>query len=314
MRKFSALIVGAAVVASLAACSSQPLTAADCGIGPKSGDASKLVTATGDFGAEPTVDFPTPIITDGIEVTTLITGDGQVLGDGDIADIETYVYEGTTGAFNTGATIRAQVGADGNPFSEMVACSTVGSRIAVTVPRDDVFQAGTDGASVPDDTVVLVMDIQARYLGKANGVEQIPQAGIPAVVTAPNGQAGITIPNEEAPTELTTAVLKQGDGAVVKEGDTVVVNYTGALWDEKTIFDSTWDNGGATSVVASTLDPTAGTGIVEGFKDALVGQKVGSQVIVIVPPAEGYGDATAPTGVSATSTLVYVFDVLGIQK
>ena len=314
MRTFSALIVGAALVASLAACSSQPLTAADCGIGPKTGDASALVTATGSFGAEPTVDFPTPLITDGIEVTTLITGDGQVLGDSDVADVETYVYEGTSGTFNTSAVLRAQVGAEGNPFSEMIACSTVGSRIAVTVPRDDVFQAGTDGAAVPDDTVVLVMDIKARYLGKANGVDQIPQAGIPAVVTAPNGQPGITIPNETAPTDLKIAVLKQGDGAVVKENDPVVVNYTGVLWDEDTVFDSTWEQGGAVTVVAKTLDPADNTGIVEGFKEALVGQKVGSQVIVVVPPESGFGTGTPPTGVSATSTLVYVFDVLGIQK
>ena len=313
MRTISALIVGAAVVASLAACSSQPLTTADCGIGPTSGDASELVTATGDFGVEPTVDFPTPIITDGVEVTTLITGDGQVVGDSDIADIQTYVYEGTNGAFNTSGVIRAKVGDEGNPFSEMVACSAVGSRLAVTVPRNLVYTAD-NGAVIPDDTVVLVMDVTARYLGKANGVDQIPQAGIPAVVTAPNGQPGLTIPKEAAPTELTVSVLKQGDGAVVKEDDAVVVNYTGALWDEGTIFDSTWDQGGATTVVASSPDPATGTGIVEGFKEALVGQKVGSQVIVVIPPKLGYGENAAQAGLSDTATLVYVFDVLGIQK
>jgi peptidylprolyl isomerase len=45
---------------------------------------------------------------------------------------------------------------------------------------------------------------------------------------------------------------------------------------------------------------------------ALVGQKVGSQFIAIIPPGMAYGAAGSQT-VPGNSTLVYVVDVLGIQ-
>lgn len=47
-----------------------------------------------------------------------------------------------------------------------------------------------------------------------------------------------------------------------------------------------------------------------GFKKALEGQKVGSQVLAVIPPAEGYG-AQAQSGIPANSTLVFVIDILG---
>jgi len=320
VRKISALIVATVVAASLAACSSPVTTAADCTTGVKSGDASSLVTVTAEGSpdattaaeATPTVSFPTPLFTDGLEKSTLTNGDGQVLQDGDIADTTVYVYDGETETIITGGVVRPIVGDDENPFSKLVECSTVGSRIVATVARDVILAPEAEGA-VDDSTVVMIIDITARYLGKANGVEQIPQAGIPSVVLAPNGRPGITIPNETAPAELKTAVLKQGDGATVAENDTVMLNYTGLTWADKSVFASTWEDGAAASVVVTDLD-AEGTGVVPGLKKALIGQKVGSQVVVVIPPAEGFADQAPPAGVSADSTLVYVFDVLGIQK
>ena len=45
--------------------------------------------------------------------------------------------------------------------------------------------------------------------------------------------------------------------------------------------------------------------------NALVGQKVGSRVLVVVPPAEGYGkDGNQQAGIKGTDTLVFVVDIL----
>ncbi|MEO6309178.1 MAG: FKBP-type peptidyl-prolyl cis-trans isomerase, partial [Leifsonia sp.] len=45
---------------------------------------------------------------------------------------------------------------------------------------------------------------------------------------------------------------------------------------------------------------------------ALVGQAVGSQVIAVIPPADGYGEAGVPNaGIGGTDTLVFVVDILG---
>jgi len=323
VRKISALIVATVVATSLAACASPVTTAADCTTGVKSGDASSLVTVTGEGSADsttadaasiPVVSYPTPLFTDGLEKSTISSGKGQVLQDGDIADTTVWVYDGSTEAPITTGNVRPLIGDPDNPFSKLVECSTVGSRIAATVDRSVILAPETEGAAVKDETIVMIIDVTARYLGKANGAEQIPQAGMPSVVLAPDGRPGITVPNEAAPSDLKVAVLKQGDGATVADGDTVVVNYTGVVWEDKSVFSSTWEDGSAASVVVKSLDPTDGTGLVEGFKTALTGQKVGSQVVVVVPPAQGYAGSTPPAGVTADSTLVYVFDVLGIQK
>ena len=50
-----------------------------------------------------------------------------------------------------------------------------------------------------------------------------------------------------------------------------------------------------------------------GFAEAMIGQTVGSQVVVIVPPADGYGEEGEPgSGIEPTDTLVFVIDILAV--
>ena len=44
--------------------------------------------------------------------------------------------------------------------------------------------------------------------------------------------------------------IKEGDGAEAKAGQTVSVNYVGALFKDGTVFDNSWDRGGADLVPA----------------------------------------------------------------
>ena len=52
---------------------------------------------------------------------------------------------------------------------------------------------------------------------------------------------GITIPNEEPPSDLIVHTLVLGQGAEVAEGDAVVLHYTGVLWNTERVFDSSWE-------------------------------------------------------------------------
>jgi len=54
-----------------------------------------------------------------------------------------------------------------------------------------------------------------------------------------------------------------------------------------------------------------GAQVIPGFAKALIGQQVGSQVGVIVPPSQGYGDQ-ANEQIPAGSTLFFVIDILGV--
>jgi hypothetical protein len=310
VRTISALITATALVVTLASCSALPGSAGNCEPAASSGRSSDAVAATGAFGADPKVNFPTPLVVSDLEITVLIKGTGPVVAIGDTADIQATLYEGSSRnvASSTGydpnSPLRAIAGTEDNFFGQIVACVSVGSRLAIAVDAQAV------SANNPENTpVVLIIDVVDSFLGKANGVDQLPERGMPSVVLAPNGQPGIVIPKVDPPTDLRVSVLKKGNGEEVAEGDKVVLNYTGMLWDSSDIFDSSWDSG-----IPATLTARSGeSGLIEGFAEALIGQTVGSQVIVAVPPEFGYGD-TGAQGVPAGSTLVFVFDVLGIQK
>jgi peptidylprolyl isomerase len=52
--------------------------------------------------------------------------------------------------------------------------------------------------------------------------------------------------------------------------------------------------------------------VIPGWDKGLVGQNVGSRVMLVVPPADGYGKSgNSQAGIKGTDTLVFVVDVLG---
>lgn len=104
-----------------------------------------------------------------------------------------------------------------------------------------------------------------------------------------------------APTELVLKVLKEGTGDTVTSGDPVTVEYQGTNWTSNKVFDQSYGRSPATF----TTD-----GVVPGFGAALVGQKVGAQVVVGIPPEFGYGAAgQASAGISGTDTLVFIVEI-----
>jgi hypothetical protein len=46
---------------------------------------------------------------------------------------------------------------------------------------------------------------------------------------------------------------------------------------------------------------------------AMVGARVGTQILLVMPPKYGFPSSAAPTGVSAKDTVIMVIDVLGIK-
>ncbi|MCU1406867.1 MAG: peptidylprolyl isomerase [Glaciihabitans sp.] len=334
VRKSVAVIVAACFVAVTAGCTAIP-DPSSCDPILNTGAASKLVSATGDAGKMPTVSFPTPITTTTLQTTQLSAGDGDTLYPGSVANVQASIYVGSTGelltatAYDpTAAPLLVTVGKSeavsaAGTIAASVQCQTVGSRTATVGTVAEFFGADALDPSyglTNDDALVLVTDVEASYLGRANGALQPLKSGFPAVVTAPNGTPGITLPNENPPTDLEIEVIRKGDGATVKKDDSVVLNYTGVLWNSDgaagTVFQSTWTDAATPQAVvlaATAMGDDGTSGLVPGFAKALVGQTVGSQVLVVVPPKFGYPEGSSPTDIPEGSTMVFVFDVLGIQ-
>ena len=116
-----------------------------------------------------------------------------------------------------------------------------------------------------------------------------------------NVDAGLSLDKTEVET------ISEGDGAVVKSGDSVTVNYIGVIAGSDKPFDSSWERGSP-----ATFPLTSGAGgLLPGIVKALEGQHEGSRVVAAVPPADGFGKQGNPdVGIQSDSNLVFVFDIL----
>lgn len=117
----------------------------------------------------------------------------------------------------------------------------------------------------------------------------------------------LSFPASDAPEGLQVQVLEQGSGDTVEAGDTIVVNYLGQTWGGH-VFDNSYDRG-------TTISFPIGMGVViGGWDDGLVGQQIGSRVLLSVPPEHGYGPNGVPqAGIKGSDTLVFVVDVVGVE-
>lgn len=102
---------------------------------------------------------------------------------------------------------------------------------------------------------------------------------------------------------LTYIVTKQGDGAPVKAGQTVSVNYTGLLTNG-TLFDSSLTRN-------EPFEFPVGAGLViKGWDEGLQKLRVGDHATLIIPPEIGYGASGAGGVIPPDATLVFIIEVL----
>lgn len=324
VRRTVSVLTAALIVTGLAACSSSSggdatstpsatPAAASCQ-NTKPGAASKSVTVSGEFGQAPTVTFDKPLKATSAERSIVIEGTGPKVDPGATVNAGLAAYNGTTGeqiataeGFAGSKPVTAQLSESAflPGFVRALECLPVGSRAVITDTAEGAFGSAYSQLGVKQtDPVVLVADLMGVPPTRADGTPVTPPEGFPTVKLAKNGAPTITIPKSDPPTETRIALLKQGPGETVLPGDTVTVQYTGVLWRNGKTFDSSWGKSPATFQT---------TGVVKGFQKALEGQTVGSQVIAIIPPADGYGDK-GQGDIKATDTMVFVIDILGTSR
>lgn len=274
-----------------------------------------LVSVSGDFGAAPDVDVYTPFQVDELAWTDLTEGEGTpITTPNQMVVLDMVVLNGKTGepavatsydetlssVFSMSRWIDTLPG-----LEESLQCAQEGDRVVIALPSDAINPAAATQIGLEEgSSAVAVVDVRKVYLPKADGADQFTDSnGLPSVVRAPNGRPGVIIPDAPAPTELSIQTIKKGDGEVVTGDQPVRAHYTGLLWDTREVFDTSWDG----DPVSFDLNA-----VVPGFAAALEGQTVGSQVLVVVPPDQGYGDA-GQGAIPGGATLVFVIDILGLD-
>ncbi len=105
-------------------------------------------------------------------------------------------------------------------------------------------------------------------------------------------------------TSTDSRVVAEGSGEEIEDGDAVKVNYVAVNGRTGKQFDNSFK---AESPMTVTL---AEGQILPGWIKGLTGQKVGSRVLVAIPPEDGFGQAQDSLGIQAEDTMVFLFDVI----
>ncbi|MFI9173430.1 FKBP-type peptidyl-prolyl cis-trans isomerase [Streptomyces lincolnensis] len=332
MRRRSLLIAVPAGLATLSACGDDKSDSSKA-----SDSASPSPSASAGASAAPPkiVDGPLPAVTAGVKfdqkptiakgggdpskdlaVKTLVAGSGTTVAENDYIQAHYLGQIWDTAkvfdnSYDRKAPLLIQLAAgsiiDGWRYA--LAGKKTGSRVEFSVPptwgygEQGQAQAGIKGT----DTLVFVVDLKETFNSKssAKGTDVAQDdADLPKVGTNTDGKApSIEVPKAAAPTKLVANYVIEGDGEEVAATSTVLVQYKGVLWEGGKEFDSSYKSGSLTSFSLQQ--------VVKGWAQGLTGKKVGSRVLITIPPSLGYGDnPPADSGIKKDSTLVFSVDIL----
>lgn len=295
------------------------LTLAACGSGsdtPSPAAAGELPTVSGGFGETPEISVPDGAPPTSLEVEVLEPGDGPVVESGDllVADYAGVTWDGGVpfdSSFDRGQPAAFGIGSGDviQGWDEGLVGQPVGSRVLLVIPPDLAYgDTPPEGSSIePGATLVFVVDIidsvgpDASAEGEATPLED---DGVPQLTVQP-GEPQLTIPPGDPPPDLLAHAVVTGPGPAVEQGDLIAVQYVGKVWRTGKTFDSSWDRGQPVGF------PIGVGSVIAGWDEGLVGQPVGSRVLLVIPPELAYGDSPPPgSGIQAGDTLVFGVDIL----
>lgn len=298
----TALTATAAI--GLAACTDEgtdPEASGGPSDGGGDGEVLSGVTVSDDLGTEPTVEFTTPLEITSAGAQIIVEGDGDLVAEGDTIIWRHMYVDASTGEtlqswWQGGPAGGVQVTADGigQAAFDVFTAMAVGSRFVMAG-----WQQSSDGQAY---SLLQVGDVD-RVVSplRAEGEPAEPSGTFPTVTLAENGAPTLDAPPEgEAPAATVREELILGTGDTTRAGDYLTMQYSGWKWSDGEPFDSSWDRGAPFSFAQGESQ------VIQGWEENLLDLPVGSQVMLVVPAAEAYGDQ----GDLAGETLIFVVDIL----
>ena len=274
----------------------------------------ELPAVKGGFGETPTITVPDAEPPTDLVVKTLVKGNGPTVQAGETivvnyAGVRWDDGETFDSSFDRGAPagFGIGVGAVIPGWDTGLVGLKAGTRVLLVLPPDQAYGDTPPGDPIQaGDTLVFVVDVLGSHAGDetAKG-EPAPTEddSLPYVSITPKAPE-IIIPAGSPAKQLITIPVVVGTGPKVQKGDTIVVQYKGVLWRNGKEFDSSWSRG-------QPFVTTIGQGaVIPAWDKGLIGQTVGSRVMLVVPPKDGYGQAGSGQ-IKGTDTMVFAVDILG---
>lgn len=266
------------------------------------------IKVSGAWGTLPKVTIPAPFAIDKTQAKVLIAGKGaEVTADG-LFSFRYYLAAGPTGkkleeSFSSKSDFTTTLSGLIKGFQTTLVGKKAGSRVLLAVTGPDGYDAqggSQDGSIKVGDTLVFVVDIVGAAVTQPSGKTVTPPKGLPTVTGGAADKPTVTLPGTAAPAAMSAVSLIEGTGPKVAKGDTILVRYVGYSWKTGKLIDDGF--GTPTSGKLSDLIP--------GWQTGLVGRKVGSRMLLVLPPADGFPKGSNNPPVEAGDTVVYVIDIL----
>lgn len=276
------------------------------------------ITAGTKFGEKPTVAKGSGDPSKDLAVKTVIAGSGRTVAENDFIQAN-YLGQiwSTAKVFDqsydrTPLLMQLAQGSIIDGWRYALAGKKAGSRVLMAVPPTWGYgtagnaQAGIKGT----DTLVFVVDVINSFNSKSSSTgKEVAQsdAALPKVGTNTDGKApSIDIPKTDPPKTLVSNYVLEGDGPAVTASQTVLCQFKGEVWDSGKAFEQTYESGRLAQFAIEQMQE-----VVKGLAQGITGKKIGSRLLIVVPPDLAYGN-NPPSGgvVKKGSTLVFTVDLL----
>jgi FKBP-type peptidyl-prolyl cis-trans isomerase len=185
-------------------------------------------------------------------------------------------------------------------FAKGLQGAHAGDRVLMAVAPKDGDPEGNGTTIRKGDSLIFVVDVEAV-------MAPLTRAQLPQLVTDNKGQPKkfvATAKTARDVAQLSVVVLKAGTGAPVEAGQTITVEYLGQVYPDGKIFDESYSD-------PKPRTFQIGTGaVIPAWDQGLVGQKVGSRVLLAVPSELAYGTTGKPPTIPPNADLIFVVDIL----
>ncbi len=274
---------------------------------PVSANVDSIIVG-GAEGVVPEVSIPAPYAVDSTHSKVVREGvsDGPAAAADSVIEAHYVGFNGRTGeqfgsSWDQGTPAMLALPQMVEGFTIGMTGAKPGQRVLIAMPGSQGYDGvPTRPESVQDgDTLVFVVDVVAVSVKDAVGAAEAPQ--LPVTLGEAEGKPTVTIDTASTPpAELVAVPVIKGAQRAVGADDYVLVKYRMYSWKTGELIDDKF-----AAPVAGQINQT-----LEGFKQGIVGQPIGSRVVLVVPPKVGYEKPSQNPPVEAGDTVVYVVDIL----